>query len=85
MSETLDTSPAALNSALQRARVTLAQHRMEPTHDLSPAQRELLLKYVTAFEAYDTDRLVSLMHEDVVLNMPPFTMWIRGPREIHAW
>lgn len=83
--ETLDTTPSALTSALQRARATLAQVGLAPPVDISTSQQELLRKYLAAFEAYDTERLVSLMRDDVVLNMPPFTMWIRGPREIHAW
>ena len=83
--ETLETTPAALNSALQRARATLGQNRVESPTELSDAQRDLLQRYLTAFEAYDTEQLVGLLRDDAVLNMPPFTLWIRGPREIHAW
>ncbi len=82
---TLSTSVAAVNSALQRARATLAQRRVDASAELSPVQQDLLRRYVEAFEAYDTDALVSLLREDAVLNMPPFTLWIQGPREIRAW
>ncbi len=85
VAETLSTSIAAVNSALQRARATLAQRRENAPADLSPAQQDLLDRYLKAFEAYDTDELVSLLREDAVLNMPPFTLWIQGQREIHAW
>ena len=85
VAETLSTSVAAVNSALQRARATLAQHRLDAPSQLSVPQQDLLRRYVAAFEAYDTDELVSLLREDAVLNMPPFTLWIQGPREIHTW
>jgi RNA polymerase sigma-70 factor (ECF subfamily) len=83
--ETLSTSVAAVNSAVQRARATLGKPREETHWELSEAQQELLRRYVTAFEAYDTDTLVSLLREDAVLNMPPYTLWIQGSREILAW
>ncbi|MFF9667138.1 nuclear transport factor 2 family protein, partial [Streptomyces althioticus] len=45
----------------------------------------LLDRYVRAFEAYDMDGLAALLHEDVTLNMPPFSMWLQGQEEIRAW
>jgi RNA polymerase sigma-70 factor (ECF subfamily) len=85
VAETLSTSAAAVNSALQRARATLAQDRLDTSTELSRTQQDLLRRYVAAFEAYDTDRLVSLLREDAILNMPPYALWIQGPREIRAW
>jgi len=79
----LDTSVAAVNSALQRARATLAS----VDADTSPAtvaadQRALLGRYVDAFESYDIDGLVKLLHEDAVQSMPPYAMWLCGAGDI---
>ena len=72
-------SVPAVNSALQRARATLGADlpttRPEP---LDEADAELLERYVDAFERYDIDELVTLLHEDAVQSMPPFEMWLRG-------
>ena len=86
--ELLDTSVASVNSALQRARATLADAK--PTTDDSPTrlegdEAELLNRYVTAFEQYDIDSLVTLLHEDATLSMPPFDLWLRGREHIAAW
>ena len=74
---------AAVNSALQRARATLgalpAEDRPAPLDD---ADAELLKRYVDAFERYDIERLVTLLHEDAVQSMPPFAMWVRGAGDI---
>lgn len=88
VAELLDTSVASVNSALQRARATLASVDVASTDLEEPddeAQRELLAKYVKAFESYDLDGLASLLHEDVTLSMPPFELWLRGADEIRAW
>jgi len=82
----LDMSVAAVNSALQRARATLASRRVTVEGEaLSDAQAELLEKYVDAFHAYDVDALVALMREDATLSMPPYTLWLRGPEAIRRW
>jgi len=86
VAELLDTSVAAVNSALQRARATL--HALPPeTHPdaLDGADAELLERYVEAFERYDIERLVTLLHEDAIQSMPPFAMWIRGATDIGRW
>jgi RNA polymerase sigma-70 factor (ECF subfamily) len=86
VAELLDTSVAAVNSALQRARATLAALPAEPEPDaLDPADEALLKRYVDAFERYDIERLVTLLHEDAVQSMPPFAMWIRGAENIGRW
>ncbi|MFD9940276.1 RNA polymerase subunit sigma-70 [Nonomuraea sp. NPDC059023] len=70
----LETSVAAVNSALQRARAALpatAEPRLEVDEDL-------LARYVDAFERFDVDTLVALTHEDAVESMPPFAWWLAG-------
>jgi len=84
--ELLDTSVASVNSALQRARATLAARDGGGHHEpLDAEQRALLAKYVTAFERYDIDSLVALLHDDVVMSMPPFPFWLSGPVEVGKW
>jgi RNA polymerase sigma-70 factor (ECF subfamily) len=83
VAELLDMSVAAVNSALQRARANLAQPPADvgPAH-LDEADSELLHRYVDAFERYDMDALVTLLHRDAVMSMPPFAMWIQGAANI---
>lgn len=89
VAELLDTSVASVNSALQRARATLAEGgpvpATDPARPLDEAQRSLLARYVDAFERYDLDALTSLLHEDATLSMPPYELWLRGVSEIRAW
>ncbi|MDT7650811.1 MAG: polymerase sigma-70 factor, subfamily [Pseudonocardiales bacterium] len=83
----LDVTPAAANSALQRARETLGRRRPSPSDPLDtadPAQRALLERYVAAFEAHDVGRLAALLCHDARASMPPFTWWIEGGRTIAA-
>lgn len=83
----LDTSVAAVNSALQRARATLATRDLgdDPTGTLSDAQAALLDRYVAAFERYDVDGLTALLHEDAAMSMPPHALWLRGREAVRAW
>jgi RNA polymerase sigma-70 factor, ECF subfamily len=83
----LETSVAAVNSALQRARATLASAGVSLTDAagqaaVDPDQRELLARYVDAFERYDMDSLVALLHDEAIQTMPPFAMWLRGSGNI---
>lgn len=82
----LDTTVAAVNSALQRARATLAQlpdgGKPRP---LDTETSDLLKRYVDAFERYDMDALVKLLHDDAYQSMPPFEMWIQGAESITTW
>jgi RNA polymerase sigma-70 factor (ECF subfamily) len=48
-------------------------------------QQALLARYVDAFERYDITLLVSLLHEDAVMSMPPYDFWLRGPVEMGRW
>lgn len=84
----LDTTVASVNSALQRARATLAATRMRESEAADPLdsdQAKLLEQYLSAFEAYDITRLTTLLHEDAVLSMPPFDLWLQGHADIAAW
>jgi len=84
----LETSVPAVNSALQRARATLAaqQAAAEPAAPMVEAeQAELLARYLDAFARYDIDALVALLAEDAVMDMPPFAMWLRGAADIATW
>jgi RNA polymerase sigma-70 factor (ECF subfamily) len=84
--DTLDTSLASINSALQRARATLAARPMDDhLATLPEAEATLVERYVAAFERYDVDTLASLLHEDAVMSMPPYTLWLRGPSDVRAW
>jgi len=84
VAELLETSVAAVNSALQRARATMsARGADEPIPEVATGdQRTLLARYVDAFERYDITSLVSLLHEDAVMTMPPFDFWLHGPAEM---
>ena len=83
--ETLGTSVASINSALQRARATLAKRSVEEPAALSSRQQAMLAQYVSAFERYDLEQLTSLMQEDTKICMPPYSLWIQGREEIAKW
>jgi RNA polymerase sigma-70 factor (ECF subfamily) len=85
VAESLDTSTASINSALQRARSTLAKRDVETPAPLSSTDAALVDRYVTAFERFDVDALTSLLREDATLSMPPYTLWLRGPEALRAW
>ena len=83
---TLGTSVPAINSALQRARATLAslpeEQRPGP---LDADQAGMLARYVDAFQRYDMDELVTLLKDDALMTMPPWAMWIRGAENVCRW
>ncbi len=88
VAELLDTSVASVNSALQRARATLDASNMsaaDPAPQLDESGRELLARYVQAFEAYDIEALTSLIHEDATQSMPPYDLWLSGRDDIFRW
>jgi RNA polymerase sigma-70 factor (ECF subfamily) len=88
VAELLGTSVASVNSALQRARATLAQSHVSPTDQSRPLtdpDRALLERYVAAFQRYDFEGLTSLIREDATQSMPPFDMWLYGRDDIFAW
>ncbi|MCA9701205.1 MAG: RNA polymerase subunit sigma-70, partial [Myxococcales bacterium] len=89
VAEALDSSVPAINSALQRARQTMASRREQvPAFDdfvATTGTDSLLERYVAAFERHDVDALVGLLCDDVIMSMPPYTLWLRGPATIHDW
>jgi RNA polymerase sigma-70 factor, ECF subfamily len=85
VAEALDTSTAAVNSALQRAHAQLAERGLtadtvEP--DLTAAQQQLLERYVDAFWRKDIDSIVGMLTAEATWDMPPFTSWYRGAESI---
>jgi len=88
VAELLDTSVASVNSALQRARATLASKDLDAGDKPEPmddAQRALLDRYVDAFERYDMRSLTALLHEDVRWNMPPYALWLQTHDDVERW
>ncbi|MGW1889565.1 sigma-70 family RNA polymerase sigma factor [Streptomyces sp. NPDC002004] len=85
VAELLETTVASVNSALQRARATLAEHAGQESDTADPLdeeQRRLLDRYVAAFQGYDMAALTALLREDAVMTMPPFDLWLRGTDDI---
>jgi RNA polymerase sigma-70 factor (ECF subfamily) len=83
---TLGTSVPAVNSALQRARATLAALPEDQRPVTVEADRaDLLAKYVDAFQRYDLDELVTLLHRDAVKTTRPYTLWLKGAPDISHW
>ncbi|GAA1356008.1 sigma-70 family RNA polymerase sigma factor [Streptomyces beijiangensis] len=88
VAELLETTVASVNSALQRARSTLAEAGPTATDTADPLdeeQQKLLARYVSAFEGYDMEALTALLHEDATLSMPPYDLWLQGHDNIVGW
>jgi RNA polymerase sigma-70 factor, ECF subfamily len=88
VADLLETSVASVNSGLQRARASLAEKHLSADaqpRPLSDGERQLLDRYVTAFEAYDPAALTALIREDATQSMPPYDMWLRGRDDIFKW
>ncbi len=85
VADLLATSTASVNSALQRARATLAEAPPAEPLRLTPDLAALLARYVAAFERYDVAALTALLREDVVMNMPPYPLWLQGPGDVATW
>jgi RNA polymerase sigma-70 factor, ECF subfamily len=88
VAELLDTSVPSVNSALQRARETLEASGVssnDPVPDMDEARKQLLARYVQAFERYDLTALTSLIQEDAKQSMPPYDLWLHGRENILAW
>ena len=88
VADVLDTTVAAVNSALQRARKVVSERRPGPTQQQTlktlgdPAQREVAQRYLTAWETGDVDTLVAMLTEDARYSMPPLATWYLGRAEI---
>jgi len=82
-------STASINSALQRARETLARRypdgRPQAASQPSPAQQRLLGRYLKAWEGHDLDGFVALLKEDATFTMPPWLQWFSGRTAIRAF
>ncbi len=81
IADLLESTPAAINSALQRARATL-EGRKRPAR---PVDRALLERYMQAWERGDVAAFAALLHEDVVVSMPPNPAWFRGRDAVVAF
>jgi RNA polymerase sigma-70 factor (ECF subfamily) len=89
VADVLETSVASVNSALQRARATLDELDLEdsdaPARPSTEDESRLLEQYLQAFAEYDIDRIVALLRYDVVFDMPPLPLWVRGPADVGAF
>jgi RNA polymerase sigma-70 factor, ECF subfamily len=88
VAELLETSVQSVNSALQRARATIAATKI--TDESAPSQmdeeqRKLVARYVKAFESYDMEALTSVLHEDAMWNMPPYELWLQTHEDVVKW
>lgn len=81
IAELLESTPAAINSALQRARATL-EGRKRPG---KPVDRALLERYMQAWERGDATAFAALLHEDVIVSMPPNPAWFSGRDAVVAF
>ncbi|CAN5415313.1 sigma-70 family RNA polymerase sigma factor [soil metagenome] len=86
VADAIGSTTAAVNSLLQRARAQLDE--VGPSQDdtiaapQEPEARDLLDRYIAAFEGYDIDELVKLFTSDAIWEMPPFPQWYQGPENI---
>jgi RNA polymerase sigma-70 factor, ECF subfamily len=79
-------SEVAVNGTLKRARAALASADIDSGRpDSAEVERTLLEGYIDAFERYDVDALVALLHEDATVEMPPFELWLRGIADIRRF
>ena len=84
VAQSLDTTAASVNSALQRARRTVDEVRPERSQQETLRSlgderlRRLVQRYVEAWESRDVDRMVAVLAEDVTFAMPPFPRWWSG-------
>lgn len=87
VAELLETSVASVNSALQRARATLASLDLDASgiDARAGADEAVVERYVDCFERYDIPALVQLLREDVEFSMPPFPLWVRGRHDVQAF
>ena len=86
--ELLETTTAAVNSALQRARATLETARVEAVEapaSVADVDPDVLARYVDAFERYDIETLTKLLRADVIQSMPPYDLWLRGRDDVFRW
>lgn len=84
-----DGTTASINSALQRARETLAKRYPDGAPVAAPRpgpeQQELLNRYLKAWERHDVDAFVALLKEDATFTMPPWLEWYVGRETIRSF
>jgi RNA polymerase sigma-70 factor, ECF subfamily len=87
VAELLDMSVASVNSALQRARATLKTGDLDGGRALivDDKKRDMLNRYVEAFERYDVNLLTKVIREDAKQSMPPFDLWLQGRDDMFRW
>jgi RNA polymerase sigma-70 factor (ECF subfamily) len=88
VAQLLGTTVVSVNSALQRGRAALASLDVaaaEPIALADPETQLLLERYIDAFERFDVEKLVAILHEDATLSMPPFALWLHGLDDLLAW
>jgi RNA polymerase sigma-70 factor (ECF subfamily) len=88
---TLDTSVASVNSALQRAHVTVQERIPEQSQQATlrslgdDALRGLVTRYVDAWERCDIEAFTAMLTEDATFAMPPLASWYQGRQAIAIW
>ena len=82
VADLLDTTPVAVNSALQRARAQLAVIAPVQEEIAEPENSDLLERYVAAFEKADVATLTQLLRRDAIMEMPPWLTWLAGRDDI---
>jgi len=85
VADMLETTEAAINSALQRARAAIARPRAESAASaLAPRHAEVVERFVRAWESGDFDDFVALLATDAVMSMPPWEYWLDGKDAVVA-
>ena len=86
VADMLETTEAAINSALQRARATIARPQAAPSEEsvLAARHAEVVARFVRAWESGDFDDFVALLATDAVMNMPPWEYWLDGKDAVVA-
>ena len=82
VADMLETSEAAINSALQRARAAIARTRAEPA--LAPRHAEVVERFVRAWESGDFADFAALLATDAIMSMPPWEYWLDGKDAVVA-
>ena len=91
VAEALETTAAAINSALQRARKTVEDRLPARSQQASLRElgdeglKKLVEKYVRAWESRDVDAMVAMLVDDAIFAMPPHPRWFRGAAEVVAF
>ena len=91
VADTLDTTVASVNSALQRARKAVDERMPERSQQETlralgdEKVAEIVESYMAALESGDVDRVVALLTEDATWSMPPCPMWFRGIETVSAF